>query len=115
MLKKITYSSATGALDDAYCPITMDWHVQLYNDKCMTCTILQLRLKSGLLMTNHIQIFWYSYDYDDNNKNNNNSNYNNSNNNNKSSAVKSQEPQGNSENNINNCIFCRMTFSFTVY
>ena len=29
----------------------------------MTCATVQLRLKSGLLMTNQIRKFWYSYDY----------------------------------------------------
>ena len=31
---------------------------------------VQLRLKSGLLMTNQIREFWYSYDYDYDNNNN---------------------------------------------
>ena len=49
-------------LDDAYCPITQAWHVQLYNYKCMTCATVQLQLKSGLLMTNQVREFWYSCD-----------------------------------------------------
>ena len=49
---------------DVYnCPITSAWHVQLSNYKCMTCATVQLRLKSGLLMTNQICEFRYSYDY----------------------------------------------------
>ena len=36
------------------------WRVQLY--KRMTCVTVQLRLKSGLLMTNQIREFWYSCD-----------------------------------------------------
>ena len=31
-------------LDDAYCPITQAWRVQLYNYKRMTCATVQLRL-----------------------------------------------------------------------
>ena len=50
-------------LDDAYCPITQAWRVQLYNYKRKTCATVQLRLKSGLLMTNQIREFCYSYDY----------------------------------------------------
>ena len=38
------------------------WRV-LSNYKRMTCATVQLRLKSGLLMTNQIREFWYSYDY----------------------------------------------------
>jgi len=41
---------------------TQAWRVQLYHYKCMTCATVQLRLKSGLLMTNQIQEFWYSFD-----------------------------------------------------
>ena len=29
----------------------------------LTCATVQLRLKSGLLMTNQMREFWYSYDY----------------------------------------------------
>ena len=52
-------------LDDAYCPITQAWRAQLYNYKHMMCATVQLQLKSGLLMTNQILEFWYSYDYYD--------------------------------------------------
>ena len=51
-------------LEDAYCLITQAWRVQLHNYKRMTCAAVQLRLKSGLQMTNQIREFWYSYDYD---------------------------------------------------
>ena len=37
--------------------------LQLCNYKRMTCATVQLRLKSGLLMTNQIREFWYSCDY----------------------------------------------------
>ena len=39
--------------------------VQLYKYKRMTCATAKLRLKSGLLMSNQIREFWYSYDDDD--------------------------------------------------
>ena len=51
----------------ASCPFTQAWRVHLYNYKPVTCATVQLRLKSGLLMTNQIQEFWYSYDYTINN------------------------------------------------
>ena len=35
-----------------------------YNYKRMTCATVQLRFKSGLLVTNQIREFCYSYDYD---------------------------------------------------
>ena len=38
----------------------------------MTRTTVQLMLKSGLLMTNQIREFWYSYDYGNNNNEINN-------------------------------------------
>ena len=58
--EKITHSSATSA---SLMKRTVQLHVQLHNYKCMTSATAQLRLKSGLLMTNQIQEFWYSYDY----------------------------------------------------
>ena len=38
------------------------WWRVLSNYKRMTCATVQLRLKSGLLMTNQIREFWYSCD-----------------------------------------------------
>ena len=41
----------------------------VYNYKRMTCATVQLRLKSGLLMTTQIREFRYSYDYRNNSLN----------------------------------------------
>ena len=65
MVKKITHSSATNMhmMRDVQL-LRHDAYMQLSNNyyKCTTCATVQLMPKSGLLMTNQIREFWYSYD-----------------------------------------------------
>ena len=60
------YIHSTSELDAEKEPIQVQlaraWWRVLSNYSGMTCATVQLRLKSGLLMTNQIREFWYSYD-----------------------------------------------------
>ena len=53
--RRSNFKSGEREDDDADCPITQAWRVQVHNYKRMTCVTVQLQLKSGLLMTNQIQ------------------------------------------------------------
>ena len=73
LFERLIYS--TSKLDAEKEPIPAQlaqawWHVLSYYSG-MTCASVQLRLKSGLLMTNQIREFWYSYDYSTNQINSN--------------------------------------------